>query len=70
MLLQKIVYPYEYMVHWGKFNEKSLPEKEDFYSYLNIEDTTDSYYTHAQRVCKDFELKYLGEYHDLYVHYY
>ena len=25
----------------GKFNENSLPEKEDFYSHLNMEDTTD-----------------------------
>ena len=23
--------------------------------------------THTQRVCKDFEIKNLGEYHDLYV---
>ena len=25
-----------------KFNEKSLPEKENFYSQLNMEDNTDS----------------------------
>ena len=24
------IYPYEYMDDWKKFNEKSLPEKEDF----------------------------------------
>ena len=44
-----------------------LPEKEDFYNYLNIEDITDADYAHAKRVCKDFEIKHLGEYHDLYV---
>ena len=55
------------MDDWEKFNKTSLPEKEDFYSHLNIEDITDSDYTHAQRVCKDFEIKYLGEYHDLYI---
>ena len=27
LLLQKGVYPYEYMDSWGKFNEKSLPPK-------------------------------------------
>ena len=54
------------MDDWAKFNERSLPEKEDFYSHLNIEDITDADYAHA-RVCKNFEIKNLGEYHDLYV---
>ena len=50
-----------------KFNETSLPEKEDFYSHLNMEDITDADYTHAKRFCKDFEIQNLGEYHELYV---
>ena len=50
-----------------KFNETLLPGKEDFYSYLNMEDITDAGYAHAKRVCKDFEIKKLGEYHNLYV---
>ena len=32
-----------------------------------MDDVTDADYTHAKRVCKDFEIKYLEEYHDLYV---
>ena len=32
-----------------------------------MEDITDADYAHAKRVCKDFELKNVGEYHDLYV---
>ena len=40
---------------WKKFNETSLPEKEELYSSLNIEDVTDADYMHAKRVCKDFE---------------
>ena len=32
-----------------------------------MEDITDADYTHAKRVCKDFEIKNWGEYHDLYV---
>ena len=32
-----------------------------------MEDITDAEYAHAKRVCKDFELKNLGEHHDLYV---
>ena len=67
LLLQRGVYPYEYMDDWKKFNEMSLPEKEDFYSHLNMEDIADTNYVHAKRVCKDFERKNLGKYHDLYV---
>ena len=32
-----------------------------------MEDITDADYAHAKRVCKVFEIKHLGEYHDLYV---
>ena len=32
-----------------------------------MEDITNADYTHAKRICKDFEIKNLGEYHDLYV---
>ena len=55
------------MDDWEKFNWISLPEKENFCSHLNIEDITDADYTHAKRVSKDFEIKNVEEYHDLYV---
>ena len=55
------------MEGWEKFNETSLPEKEDFYSHLNMEDITDDDYAHAKTVYEDFESKHLQEYHDLYV---
>ena len=48
-----------------KFNETSLPQKEDLYSHLNTEDISD--YAHAKRVCKDFEIKNVGEYNSFYV---
>ena len=32
-----------------------------------MEDITDADYAHAKRVCKDFRIKTLGEYHDLHV---
>ena len=66
-MLRKGVYHYEYMDDLEKFNETSLPEKEDFYNYLNMEDITDADYVHAKRVCKDFEIKNIGEYNDFYV---
>ena len=67
MLLRKGVYHYEYMNEWEWFNETSLPEKEEFYSNLNMEDIADSEYMHAKRVYKDFEIKDLDEYPDLYL---
>ena len=45
------------MDDWEKFNERSLPEKEDFYSDLNIEDITDVDYTHGKEVFKNVEIK-------------
>ena len=33
----------------------------------NLEDITGAYYIYAKRVCKDFEMKHLGEYNDLYL---
>ena len=32
-----------------------------------MEDIIDANYRHAKKVCKYFEIKNLGEYHDLYV---
>ena len=67
LLLRKGVYPCGYMDDWEKFNETTLPEKEKFFSGLNMDDITDADYMHAKKVCKDFEIKNLGEYHDLYL---
>ena len=41
--------------------------KKDFYSNLNVQENTDVDYMHGKRVCKDFEIQNLGEYHDLYL---
>ena len=32
-----------------------------------MEDITEADYARTKRVCRDFEIKYLGEYHDLYI---
>ena len=52
LLLQKSVYSNEYMDDWEKLNETSIPDKEDFYSHLNIYDITDADYTHAKEFVK------------------
>ena len=42
-----------------------MPEKDDFYSGLSMENITDSDYNHAKVIFDDFEIKQLGEYQDL-----
>ena len=37
LLLRKGVYPSEYINGWKRFDEKLLPDKEAFYSSLNME---------------------------------
>ena len=49
---------------WERFDE-TLPDKEAFYSSLNMEGITSVDYRHAKRVYKEFKLKNLGAYHEL-----
>ena len=50
-----------------KFDDQQLPSKDDFYSQLNSEHISDKPYQHAQKNCSTFELKNMGQYHDLYL---
>ena len=45
----------------------SLSNKEPFYIELNLEHITDKDYAHSQKIWEVFEIKNLGEYHDLHV---
>ena len=65
-LIRKGVYPYEYMDSWDKFN-RSLPSIDKFYSNLNMSEISDGDYEHARKVWKEFGIKNIGEYHDLYL---
>ena len=47
------------MDDWEQFNKTSLPEKEEFYSHLNMEDITDTDYVRAKGVCKELKTKNL-----------
>ena len=67
LLLRKGVFPYEYMDNGERFDETSLPNKESFYSNLNMENLDDIDYRHGNNMFNRFKLKNLGEYHDLYV---
>ena len=55
------------MDSWERFDETLLSDKKYFYSKLNLEDITNKDYTYAQKVFEEFELKSLGDYHNLHV---
>ena len=67
LMAQKGVYPYDYMDSFDKFHKTKLPMKEEFYSILNNEHISDEQYKHAQNVWNTFNLKTMGDYHDLYL---
>ena len=67
LLKRKGVYPYDYMDSFQRFSEKSLPRMEDFYSILNDTNISESDYSHAKRVWSVFQIRDLGQYHDLYL---
>ena len=67
LLLRKGVYPYEYMDSMDRFDEITLPNIEKFYSKWQLKDISENDYKHAKKVWDIFEIKTLGDYHDLYV---
>ena len=67
LLIKKGIYPYEYMSEWDRFEETKLPPKEAFYSKLDVVGVRSENYEHACKVWKEFKIKNLGEYHDLYL---
>ena len=67
LLIRKGIYPYEYMNSWGRFKDSELPSKDKLYSNLNMSGVSDKEYEHACKVWKEFKIKNMGEYHDLYL---
>ena len=67
LLIRKGIYPYEYMDSWDKFKKSSLPRIEKFYSNLNMPGVSDGDYEHACSVWREFGIRNMGEYHDLYL---
>ena len=67
ILLQKGVYPYEYMDSFDRFLETLLPPIENFDSSLMDERISQKDYQHAQKVWETFSCDTLCDYHDLYL---
>ena len=55
------------MDSWDKFKETSLPSIEKFYSNINMSGVSDGDYEYAYRVWREFGIRNMGEYHDLYL---
>jgi len=68
MMTRKGIYPYTYMDNWSKFDVdlKEL-KQEDFKNDLTGEEITAFDYKFFQQVCNEFNLRNLGDYHDLYL---
>ena len=68
MMTRKGVYPYKYMNKWSKFNvnPKKLKQKH-FTNDLTGENISNDDFKFFGRVCQKFNIKNLGEYHDLYL---
>ena len=67
LMKRKGTYPYDYMDSFQKFNDTQLPIKKDFFSILYNQHITHEQYNHAQTVWNTFDLKTMGDYHDLYL---
>ena len=55
------------MGDWNRFEDEKVPDKSDFYSNLNMKEISGIDYRHTEKVFNEFNIKNLGEYHDLYV---
>ena len=67
LLIQKGIYPYEYMDSWDRFKETSVPNIKHFYSNLNMSGVSNTDYEHVCSIWREFGIRNMGEYHDLYL---
>ena len=67
LLIRKGIYPYEYMDSWNRFSEMRLPSKDAFRSNLYMSGVGDKEYKHACNVWREFRIRNMGEYHNLYL---
>ena len=63
------MYPYDYMAMdcFEKFNQTELPTKDEFFSALNDQHITHVEYEYARKVWETFNIKTMGQYHNLYL---
>jgi hypothetical protein len=66
-MLQKGIYPYDYINSYNRFNESELPSIDKFYSKLTNEGCDEKDYKHAKLIWEHFNCKTLLDYHNLYL---
>ena len=66
LVKEKGFYPYEYITDSENFKEE-LPSKDKFYSSLADRKISGKEYDHVLKVCNNFEMKTMKDYHDLYL---
>ena len=68
LMTRKGIYPYSYMDGYDKFDiDPFTLTKSDFRNDLTGEDISDRDYEFFEEICKKFDIKTLGQYHDLYL---
>jgi hypothetical protein len=67
LMLRKGVFPYSYLDGWEKHDETEPPLHEVFVNDLTGENISQEDYQHFLRVWREFNIKTLGEYLDLYL---
>ena len=67
LLIEKGIYPYEYMDSFARFEERQLPNKNAFYSSLTGKHISDEEYERAQKVWHEFHIQNLLEYTLIYL---
>ena len=67
MLTRKGVYPYAYIDSMERFKETQLPSKKEFFNDLSKKDISDEDFEFVHQLWETFNLKNLGELHDLYM---
>ncbi|KAL5269338.1 hypothetical protein ACHWQZ_G002978 [Mnemiopsis leidyi] len=65
-VLQKLIYPYDYIDGFEIF-EETIPDKSAFFNKLTNEDLSDDDYQKLLKICRVFNITTLGELHDLYL---
>ena len=67
LMIQKGVYPYDYIDNFNRLYENYLPDINCFYSKLNKSGCDIKDYKHAQKVFNVFGCKNILDYHNVYL---
>ena len=67
LMIQKGIYPYDYIDNYDKLLLDKLPEQQNFYSKLSKSNCSDESYKQATKVWEHFNCKTFIDYHNIYL---